>query len=782
MRASARSTAWVAISSCLTTGVGVAVAQPQVAPGVKISQVWGGGDSGSPGGPKSDVVELFNSSNSPVTFNPVSGPKWTLQYQRNANGTGTWQTLALVGTIPAHKYFLVRLDNPTGTETVLPTPDQTATLTDALSATRAKIALVQGPLNTSAAALSTTNSQPSFPLVVPSGYTVVDLLGSGNGGGFPCDASAPGTLCANTREDAQAIGILNNAPAGSVTQAAAVWVRRKCAGLSDTDNNSLDWEQCGPGIAVAATWHNSASPANNGLDATPSAAPECVGPGESIAFLIASNSSCGTPTSATANLTPIGGSASQVMNNLGLGNFDLNTTVGGAVTPGLKTIIFTISDGTFSTNVNLQIMVTRANDDCAGATLLTGPGPYAWSNVGSCTDTVGQDFTACGMTGLIYSDVWLRWTAPSTGQFTISTVGSVGAVQPGNKFDARLAVYPDGCPPGTPIACNDDAPIPDGPASRTSFSAVSGTTYLIQVGANDALTYTSQGVLTITLGDSGACCLNNFAGCTIVASSLNCDSSVGLFRGPGSVCATALCPEPLGQCCLGTGACVANTQGVCNVSGGVSWTIGGLDVNNECDGTQTCPAGGSCCTPGGVCTSTIQSLCAVENTWTSGGICVPNPCSQPVGACCIDNGAGTIVCAQTQSTGCLGNFLGLNIPCLPDPCNVPAGVCCRGTTCNTSVTQANCTAPSAGIGAFYAAGGLGNTCNVLNNRAAPCCYPDFNKSAGVTAQDIFDFLAAWFAGSPYARYAGDGTGGAPTAQSIFDFLAAWFAGPCPAYP
>ena len=110
-----------------------------------------------------------------------------------------------------------------------------------------------------------------------------------------------------------------------------------------------------------------------------------------------------------------------------------------------------------------------------------------------------------------------------------------------------------------------------------------------------------------------------------------------------------------------------------------------------------------------------------------------------------------------------------------------SGTCCRGTTCNTSVAQASCTSPGAGIGAVFATGPLGSNCNALNNSIAPCCHADFNKTAGVTVQDIFDFLAAWFAGSPYARFAGDGTGGAPTAQSIFDFLAAWFSGQCPPY-
>jgi hypothetical protein len=39
-------------------------------------------------------------------------------------------------------------------------------------------------------------------------------------------------------------------------------------------------------------------------------------------------------------------------------------------------------------------------------------------------------------------------------------------------------------------------------------------------------------------------------------------------------------------------------------------------------------------------------------------------------------------------------------------------------------------------------------------------------------------LSDWFAGSPFARIGGDGTGGAPTVQSMFDFLSAWFAGGC----
>lgn len=52
------------------------------------------------------------------------------------------------------------------------------------------------------------------------------------------------------------------------------------------------------------------------------------------------------------------------------------------------------------------------------------------------------------------------------------------------------------------------------------------------------------------------------------------------------------------------------------------------------------------------------------------------------------------------------------------------------------------------------------------------CRGDFNCAGGVTVQDIFDFLAAWFSGLPSANF--NGVNGI-NVQDIFDFLAVWFA-------
>ncbi len=53
------------------------------------------------------------------------------------------------------------------------------------------------------------------------------------------------------------------------------------------------------------------------------------------------------------------------------------------------------------------------------------------------------------------------------------------------------------------------------------------------------------------------------------------------------------------------------------------------------------------------------------------------------------------------------------------------------------------------------------------------CPADFNLNGQVTVQDIFDFLAAWFAASQTADVNGSGT---VSVQDVFDYLALWFVG------
>jgi hypothetical protein len=75
--------------------------------------------------------------------------------------------------------------------------------------------------------------------------------------------------------------------------------------------------------------------------------------------------------------------------------------------------------------------------------------------------------------------------------------------------------------------------------------------------------------------------------------------------------------------------------------------------------------------------------------------------------------------------------------------------------------------------AFLADLSNGATVLLVATPVPPPCPADFNNSGGVTLQDIFDFLSAYFAGLPTADF--NGVGGI-TVQDIFDFLSAYFAG------
>jgi hypothetical protein len=162
------------------------------------------------------------------------------------------------------------------------------------------------------------------------------------------------------------------------------------------------------------------------------------------------------------------------------------------------------------------------------------------------------------------------------------------------------------------------------------------------------------------------------------------------------------------------------------------------------------------------------SFDAVFRTWVT----------TATGACC-NNVTGACTSSTQASCGSGSTYKGNGTFCSSNPCPQPApGVCCRGATCNTTISQANCVAPGGGSTAGAAFTTSASACNAAGNRTTPCCEANYNKAGGVSVQDIFDFLSDWFAGSPFARVGGDGTGAAPTVQSVFDFLGAWFGGGC----
>jgi hypothetical protein len=202
-----------------------------------------------------------------------------------------------------------------------------------------------------------------------------------------------------------------------------------------------------------------------------------------------------------------------------------------------------------------------------------------------------------------------------------------------------------------------------------------------------------------------------------------------------------------------------------------SVTCGGFGGTYIVNGTACGPSGqcplGACCLPTGVCvTGQSQPQCTSQSGTFQGvgSTCSPNNCPQPTGACCnLANGfCGVLTqasCAAIANTAWQGPLT----TCTPNPCSL-TGACCNGSACSVT-TSGGC------AGQWQ---GAGTACGAPGNPTT-CCPANFNLLSGVTVQDIFDFLNAYFSASPAADF--NGVGGV-TVQDIFDFLSAYFVG-CP---
>lgn len=95
------------------------------------------------------------------------------------------------------------------------------------------------------------------------------------------------------------------------------------------------------------------------------------------------------------------------------------------------------------------------------------------------------------------------------------------------------------------------------------------------------------------------------------------------------------------------------------------------------------------------------------------------------------------------------------------------GACCNGVTCSIT-DHTNCVAP----GTRFA--GNGAACNPPGNSTTPCCLANFDQSnSGVTVDDLFQYLNAWFLSSPRADA---NQSDSITIDDLFIYLNTWFTG------
>lgn len=268
----------------------------------------------------------------------------------------------------------------------------------------------------------------------------------------------------------------------------------------------------------------------------------------------------------------------------------------------------------------------------------------------------------------------------------------------------------------------------------------------------------------------------------IVGTFGSCSSPCGLgtqtrsvqcvFTATGTVVADALCtaakPPTTRDCNLGSCSWIVGSWGTCSVPCGVGTETRSV-VCRAADGTLVLDSQCTAAKPPTTRDCNLGNCGWIVGSWSACSSSCGTSTRTRVVQCQAGN--GTIV-SDSQCTSAK--------PSTSEACNLPpcTGACCLGSGC-TVVAPSTCSAASG----RYA--GDSSICNVAGDNVAPCCRADFNGIGGLTVQDIFAFLAAWFGGCSQSAPAPCQYGSANfngdsviTVSDIFAFLSAWFAG-CP---
>ncbi|HYO64379.1 MAG TPA: lamin tail domain-containing protein [Pyrinomonadaceae bacterium] len=311
---------------------------------VVVSQVYGGAGCGTAGCStyKNDYIELFNRGASAVSLNG-----WSVQY---AAATGTaWQVTSLTNvTLQPGQYYLVAEGAGSNGVNNIPPPDATGTI--AMSATSAKVALV----NTTTALSGQCGNGAATTLPA----SVIDFVGYGT--------------TANCNDAGGTTGGTGNAPAPSTTNADF----RAAAGCTDTDNNAADF------TAAAASPRNTSTALNacNASTPTPTPTPTPSGPSLAVndvsqnegnsgftAFTFTVSLSTATHGGVTFDIATADGTASSSS------DYVANSATGVTIPNGQQTAQFTVQvsgEATSEPNETFFVNVTNVT----GATVTDGQG------------------------------------------------------------------------------------------------------------------------------------------------------------------------------------------------------------------------------------------------------------------------------------------------------------------------------------------------------------------------------------------------------------------------
>ena len=116
-------------------------------------------------------------------------------------------------------------------------------------------------------------------------------------------------------------------------------------------------------------------------------------------------------------------------------------------------------------------------------------------------------------------DVWFRWTAPSSGNYTVSTCGQT-------SVDTVLAVFASTtCPPTNALGCNNNA---CGLQSRLLINVTAGVDYLVEVGAGPTA---AGGTGNLSIAATVGGCANPSTGPDVIVGDVSDISGYGQVGG-----------------------------------------------------------------------------------------------------------------------------------------------------------------------------------------------------------------------------------------------------------
>jgi predicted extracellular nuclease len=329
--------------------------------GLIISQIYGGGGN-SAATFNADFIELYNPTASPISTSGLS-----VQY---ASATGNFtQALALGGaTIQPGHYFLVQTITAGTTGAALPTPDVSGSSPN-LSATAGKVALVN-----STTAIGTADATCAALLA---DTKILDMVGYGSTAScFLGSAPAPG-------------------PSTNPNNTSVVRTNPSV----NTKDNSNDFSLINPPVP-----HNSSFAAVGALSATGSANPATITSGMSTLLIVTvtpGSSPASTGISVTANLSSIGGAASQTLYDDGThgdltagDNIFSFSTSATAATSGTLSLPVSITDAQLrsasaSISLTINLPVPTVAIDVIQGVKSTSTGPIVSSYVGQTVQTSG---------------------------------------------------------------------------------------------------------------------------------------------------------------------------------------------------------------------------------------------------------------------------------------------------------------------------------------------------------------------------------------------------------